>query len=1420
MTKQYLIEPKMKNLSEIRGIEEISLLFPDLQVLAGIEIEKIIINCQAQVVTLWLRTPEEIGDELKAEIEQGLSGLLKAKCKAKVAKKTVNSAVFDHRAFNLQALAGGIKEKFPGIYAWLTSSPLELEADHTLIININTPLALDYIRPREQQLLNYIQKRSGMSFKLRYEVSEEPLEIPPFQEFAFEEESYRQDFTPPQNRQKVSEVLLGSKIKEGAQWIKDLQEEDEKVVIEGEVLKTEIRSLKSGRNLLLFDLTDYTDSISVKAFATQKQDPSSLVQKGMWLRVKGNLQYDDYAKEIVFMARSIQVTSAPEIVDEVEEKRIELHLHTKMSAMDSLVDLEKAIKMAAEWGHKAIAITDHGVLQAFPEAARLGAKYGIKIIYGMEGYLVNDEEPIVFNPPSSAFFDGPLVVVDIETTGLNPRREELLEIGAVKIVNGEVSEVFEKLVRPTRSIPPKIRALTGITNEMVKEAPLPEDVLSEFKEFATGAVLAAHNAQFDLGFLQEKFEKHLDYDFTPPVVDTLALSRALWSHLKSHRLDAVAKELGIVQQQHHRAGDDAQTAWRILEKGLELCKERSLKNWSNLNLLAPEIHPENLHTYHIILLVKDLTGLQNLYKLVSASHLKYFHRHPRIPRSLLSEFREGLLLGSACEAGELFSALLNGVDEENVQMIADFYDFLEIQPLPNNEFLIREDRATKEELVEINKKIYRLGEKLGKPVVATGDVHFLRPEEAIFRQILLAGQGYEDADQQPPLYLRTTKEMLQEFSYLGEDLAYRVVVENPREIEAEIGEIKPVPDGFFPPKIPGAEEEIRDTSYRRAEEIYGHPLPAIVVERLERELKSIIGHGYAVLYLIAQKLVKKSLDDGYLVGSRGSVGSSLVATLCGITEVNPLPAHYLCAKCHYHEFMETGAVGSGYDLPDKNCPRCGAALVKDGQDIPFATFMGFEGDKEPDIDLNFSGEYQPIVHRYTEELLGKGYVFRAGTITGLAEKTAFGFVKGYMEEKGLILRQAEINRLVQGCTGVRRSTGQHPGGMIVVPKDQEIYKFTPIQYPANDRNAEWVTTHFDYHGALESRLVKLDILGHDDPTVIRMLQDLTGVDPQSVPLDDAKTMKLFSSVEPLGITPEELGFDLGTLGIPEFGTGFARQMLEDTKPQTFSELICISGLSHGTNVWLGNAQDLIKNKQATLSEVISTRDNIMNDLIFRGVPPKSAFTIMEKVRKGRGLEEEDVRLLKENHIPEWYIDSCLKIKYLFPKAHAAAYVMMGFRIAYFKVYYPEAFYAAYFSVRANDFNADLVLQGQEFVKKYLKELQSKGNEITAKEKSLYAILEVVLEAMLRGIKFLPVDLYHSDATRFLITPAGLLMPLISIQGLGEAAARTLVLARNDGEFYSIEDLKTRARLSSTVIEVLARQGCLDGLPATNQLTLF
>ena len=1274
-------------------------------------------------------------------------------------------------------------------------------------------------------MVGCLQELTGKKLKLRYEVVEEerPLPVLPEEypiEYPIIEEPTPPAAPPPPAPTAPGRVLLGAKIREEASAIKDISTVEDKVVIEGEVLTTEVRNLKSGRNLLLFDLTDFSDSITVKAFATKKYDPSTTVQKGMWLKVKGTLQYDDYAKEVILMAQSIQIAAAPERQDEAAEKRIELHLHTKMSAMDGLVDLEKAIKTAAGWGHEAIAITDHGVVQAFPEAARLGRKYGIKIIYGMEGYLVNDREPIVTAAPDCAFSDLPLVVVDIETTGLNPQRAELLEIGAVKVEKGEVTAVFNELVRPKRSIPYKITQLTGITEEMVKDAARPAEVLSRFKEFAAGAIFVAHNARFDLGFLRVKFKQYLEEEFAPPTVDTLALSRALWPEWKSHRLDAVAKGLGIIQEQHHRAGDDALTAWKILEKSLERCRERSYHKWSDLNALSTEVQPENLHPYHILLLVKDQTGLKNLYKLVSESHLKYFHRHPRIPRSLLAEYREGLLLGTACEAGELFSALLNGVEEQQVERIAAFYDFLEIQPLTNNEFLVREDRLTKEELIELNRQICRLGEKLGKPVVATGDVHFLRPEDEIFRRILMAGQGYADAEEQPLLYLRTTEEMLAEFSYLGEELAHQVVVANPQQIAAEIGEVKPVPDRFYPPKLPGAEEEIRSTTYRRAEELYGKPLPQLVADRLELELKSIIGHGYAVLYLIAQKLVKKSLDDGYLVGSRGSVGSSLVATMCGITEVNPLPAHYRCPHCHYSEFMETGAVGSGFDLPEKDCPQCGQLLVKDGQDIPFATFMGFEGDKEPDIDLNFSGEYQPVVHRYTEELLGKGYVFRAGTITGLAEKTAYGFVRSYLEERGINPRQAEINRLVQGCTGVRRSTGQHPGGMIVHPQDQEIYKFTPIQYPANDQKAEWVTTHFDYHNALEGRLVKLDILGHDDPTVIRMLYDFTGVDPLTIPFDEPRTMKLFSSAEPLGLTPEQLGFDLGTLGIPEFGTGFARQMLEETKPQTFSELLCISGLSHGTNVWLGNAQELIKAEQATLSEVISTRDKIMNDLIFRGVPPKQAFTIMEKVRKGRNLDAEDIQLLQEYEIPDWYIDSCLKIKYLFPKAHAAAYVMMGFRIAYYKVYYPEAFYAAYFSTRANEFNAELVLQGEEYIKNYLKELDAKGNGLTAKEKSLYAILEVAREAMLRKIKFLPVDLYQSDATRFLITPDGLLMPLVSIPGLGETAAQAVVKARAEGEFVSIEDLKNRARLSSNVIEVLTEQGCLKGLPETNQLTLF
>lgn len=1422
MGRQYFLKPAVRKLREIRGIDRISLSLRARRLIQECEIEKVAVNCSEKSMSVWLKSPVPNEDNTRAELENFLTNLLGSPCR--IIGPELEQSRKDQRG-DLPALIKKLQDELPGISGWLSSSSApEILNANMLVLKVNSEMAVEYLKRQERKVIDFFRRELGRSFVLHYEVVEEDLypPVPDDEEYINSLISAPPEPSPREKIKAIDEVLLGTKIKGEPRSIREAVAEENGVIIEGRVIRKETRTLKTGKNLLIFDLTDFTDSITVKVFPPKKQDlVEKIIEEGIWLRVKGDLSDDKFAGELVMIAQDIQAVPEPAAVtDEAETKRVELHLHTKMSAMDSTVDLEEAIHLAASWGHKAIAVTDHGVVQAFPEAAKLGKKHGIKIIYGMEGYLVNDEEPILLSPPSGLIEETPVVIVDIETTGFNPQREEILEIGAVRVEGGEVAAEFSTFVRPGKKIPYRITELTGITPEMVEDARGPEEVLPEFLDFAAGAVLVAHNAQFDVGFLRQKSRSHLGKEFHPPVLDTLALSRALWPEFKSHKLNVIAKELGISQEHHHRAFDDARTAWEIYKRAMVLCKEKGINKWEEINFLNREIKPELLKTYHILLLVKDQTGLKNLYRLVSESHTAYFHRHPRIPRSLLVKYREGLLLGTACEAGELFTALLDGEDEEKIRKIAEFYDFLEIQPLGNNDFLIREGRITKEELMTLNRRICELGEEWGKPVVATGDVHFLRPNDEIFRRILMAGQGYEEADRQPPVYLRTTAEMLAEFSYLPPELAYRVVVENSLLITKEIGEVQPVPSDFFPPKIPGAEEEIRRMAYTRAIQLYGDPLPPLVRDRLELELKSIIGHGYAVLYLIAHKLVKKSLDDGYLVGSRGSVGSSFVATMCEITEVNPLPAHYRCPECRYSEFKETGAIGSGYDLPVKDCPRCGRPLLKDGQDIPFATFMGFEGDKEPDIDLNFSGEYQAKVHKYTEELFGKGYVFRAGTITGLAEKMAFGFIRGYMEDRKIKFRQAEINRLVKGCTGVRRSTGQHPGGMIVVPQDQEIYNFTPIQYPANDRNAEWVTTHFDYHGALEGRLVKLDILGHDDPTVIKMLHDLTGIDPRTVPMDDPQTMKIFSSAEPLGISPEDLGFDLGTLGIPEFGTGFVRQMLAETKPTTFSELLYISGLSHGTNVWLGNAQDLIRNGQAKLSEVISTRDNIMNDLIFRGVSPKTAFKIMEKVRKGRGLADDEIKVMKEHQIPDWYIDSCLKIKYLFPKAHAAAYVMMAFRIAYFKVHYPEAFYATYFTVRADEFDADLVLKGEGYIRDLLREIQGKGNDASAKEKNLATILEIILEAMLRGIRFLPVDLYASDAVKFIITPDGFRPPLISLPGLGENAARYIVQAREEKEFCSVEDLKTRARLSSAVIEVLQNHGCLKSLPATNQLTLF
>jgi DNA polymerase III subunit alpha, Gram-positive type len=1433
MQEQYVIKPNNRSLKAFKGIEEVSFSFPVVPVLEEGLISEILVNTKESSWQITLFLKSELDPGQVRELEHALGGLVLGLSKVHlriVYPKDLPPLEerIDRNWDRIISAAGG---KFPTVNGWLAEAKYRLINNSLLEVQVRNKAGVEILTNRAVELKELIEDFILGEVGLSFVVGD------------FTEKIFDDDLQKEQAEQKMlkslleakpakegsrskpeqsGEVIYGKKFSGETNPIKQLVEEAEQAIVYGEIFQFESRVSKSGKKFYLGAITDYSDSISFKIFPRSPEPIEERIREGSWVKLKGNVQFDPYAKEIVMLVSDIMPARARAREDNAEEKRIELHLHTKMSAMDATIEAVDAVKQAAKWGHKAIAITDHGGVQAYPDAFKAAQQTGVKVIYGLEGYLVDDGVPIVIGATEESIDEATYVVFDLETTGLNPWKEGLLEIGAVKIQNGVVLDEFSSLINPGREIPPEIQKLTGITPEMVKDQPSPREVLQSFLDFLGEApVLVAHNAQFDVNFLKAQSQLLLERKVEPVYLDTLGLSRSVWPEFKSHRLNTVAKELGIQLLQHHRAVDDAKCAAEILLKAFVKVKERKFTRIAEINSLIKESGVEHLRTNHLIILAKNQTGLKNIYRLVSDSHVKYFHRHPRIPRSRLLELREGLILGTACEAGEFFQAMLDGASEEKLVEIAGFYDYLEIQPLTNNQFLVDNQKVkSREELMDYNRAICSLGAKLGKPVVATGDVHFLHPHEEVYRQILLVGQNFDDADRQALLFYRTTQEMLEEFAYLGPELAAEVVIKNPHRILELIEDVRPIPKDFCPPKIPGADEEIREMSYRRAGELYGDPIPQLILDRLEWELKSIIGHGYAVLYIIAHKLVKKSLDDGYLVGSRGSVGSSLVATMCSITEVNPLPPHYRCSECRYSEFIESGTIGSGYDLPRKNCPTCGRPLIKDGQDIPFATFMGFEGDKEPDIDLNFSGDYQPKVHRYTEELFGKGYVFRAGTITGLADKMAFGFVKGYMEAKGIKLRLAEINRLVKNCTGVRRSSGQHPGGMVVVPQDQEIYNFTPIQFPANDKKAEWITTHFDFHGALEGRLVKLDILGHDDPTVIRMLHDITGIDPRTVPLDDPETMKIFSQVAPLGITADDLGFDLGSLGIPEFGTGFVRQMLDDTKPTTFSELIYISGLSHGTNVWLGNAQELIKKGTAKLPEVISTRDDIMNYLIVKGLPPKTSFKIMEKVRKGKGLEPDDITIMKENHVPDWYIDSCLKIKYMFPKAHAVAYVMMAFRIAYFKVHHPVAFYATYFSVRADEFDAGIVVQGDRAIQKYLGEIRLKGNEATQREKNMETILELVLEAMLRGILFLRVDIYRSNPNKFIITPEGLLPPLASLQGLGDNAANSLAAARAEGEFLSIEDLKNRARLSSTVIEVLQTHGCLKGMTESDQLSLF
>ncbi|PTM58967.1 DNA polymerase III catalytic subunit PolC type [Desmospora activa DSM 45169] len=1218
-------------------------------------------------------------------------------------------------------------------------------------------------------------------------------------------------------------VTIGYDFNDEPILIKEITDEERRVCIKGKVFKVEMRELRSGRTLLTFNVTDYSDSIAVKVFARDKEDAATLtrIKDGMWVALRGSVQYDTFARDLVVMANDIREVKPYKRMDTADEKRVELHLHTAMSAMDGVYDPGEMVKRAAEWGHPAVAITDHGVLQAYPDAFSAGKKHGIKILYGLEAFVVDDGVSVVMNEEKRLLKEDTYVVFDVETTGLSAMHDEIIELAAVKVENGAIVDRFESFVNPHRPLSATITELTSITDDMVKDAPDLDAVLPDYLNFIEGTVLVAHNARFDMGFLQAGAKKIGREPVKNPVIDTLELGRLLYPRLKNHRLNTLCKQFDIDLTQHHRAIYDAEATGYLLWKMLEDCVERELPRLDQLNQLTGERDVSRLRPFHGIVLVENLTGLKNLYKMVSESHLNYFHRTPRIPRSLLQKYREGLIVGSGCEKGELYEAALTKSPEE-VEAIAEFYDYLEIQPIEVNRHLVEKELVENEErLRDANRLLVEIGEKLGKPVVATSNAHYLDAWDSPFRDILAFNQtgGFRNSGPLSPVHFRTTDEMLAEFSYLGEEKAIEVVVTNPRAIADRIEEMKPFPDDLHTPIIEGAEEELRQICYDTAREMYGEPLPTIVEERLEKELGSIIKHGFAVIYLISQKLVVKSLQDGYLVGSRGSVGSSFVATMSHITEVNPLPPHYVCPSCKHSQFIADGTVASGFDLPDKDCPECGSNMKKDGHDIPFETFLGFKGDKVPDIDLNFSGEYQPQAHKYTEELFGKDYVYRAGTISTVAQKTAFGYVKKFEEEKGQQWRSAEIDRMVEGCSGVKRTTGQHPGGQMVIPQNLEVFDFTPIQRPADDVKSETITTHFDYH-AISGRLLKLDILGHDDPTVIRMLQDLTGVDPQSIPVDDPEVMKLFSGTESLGITPEELGTVTGTLGIPEFGTRFVRQMLEDTKPTTFSELVRISGLSHGTDVWLNNAQDLVRNGTAVLSEVISTRDDIMIYLIYKGMDPSIAFKLMEKVRKGKGLTEEEGELMRQHDVPQWYIDSCRKIKYMFPKAHAVAYVLMAVRIAWFKVYHPIEYYATYFTVRADDFDVELVLKGKDAVKKAIVEIEEKGVSASPKEKGLLTILESVREMLARGLTFQRVDLYRSDATHFKVEGDSLIPPFSSVSGIGTNAAKNIVVARQDGEFLSIEDLTKRARVTSAVVEVLKRLGCLDEMPESNQLTLF
>ncbi len=1238
--------------------------------------------------------------------------------------------------------------------------------------------------------------------------------------------------------------LKGRRIADRPVPIGELAEDSGIVVIEGTVTGVnEPKELKGGETVLAtFAVYDDTSTIYCKAFyqyrtrrAARDQTPPlpteeerkrvsdqiGQIKNGMRVRIRGDCRMDTYLGELSVMVRDMQQMPKIERKDLSEEKRVELHMHTNMSTMDATAEAGALIAQAARWGHPAVAITDHGCSQAFPAAFGAAKKNNIKLLPGVEGYLC-DLVPIVIDADDRPL-NTPIVVLDFETTGLSHAMDRIIEVGAVKLVDGQVTEELSLLCDPGVPLKPKISELTGITDLMLRGKESPAQSVQKLLDFIGDCPVAAHNAPFDMGMLQAECDR-MGVEFRTPVLDTLTFSRKLFPQQKSHKLGAVCRQLGVSLKNAHRAVHDAAATAQCLARMLDMARGKGAKTLRDIDAV---ISGETLgESYHIILLCKTQKGMQNLNHLISDSNIRYFYRHPNMPRHLINQYREGLILGSACEAGELFRAIVDGKPESEIERIASWYDYLEIQPIGNNQFMIRNGTARDEEhLRDFNRRIVALGEKLHKPVVATGDVHFLNPEDAIYRTILQAGLGYEDCDNQPPLYFKTTDEMLEEFSYLGHEKAREVVIENPRKIADMVEELRLFPkhpEGkeTFQPFWEDAANDIETRSWTRAKELYGDPLPEIVQKRLEKELGSIIGYGFSTLYSIAQKLVSKSLSDGYLVGSRGSVGSSFVATMCGITEVNPLPPHYRCDHCHKMFLTPPGLASVGVDLPDKNCEICGNKLAKDGYDIPFEVFLGFKGDKVPDIDLNFSGEYQPRAHAYIEELFGKGFVYRAGTISGLAEKTAYGFAAKYLEERGIKAGRAHKERLAAGCVGVKRTTGQHPGGIVVLPKEYDICQFTAIQHPADDIEGTTLTTHYDFN-SMHDILVKLDCLGHDDPTMMHRLEELTGVNFREIPLDDQKVMSLFSKPDALGVTVDQIMWETGTLGIPEFGTSFVRGMLMETKPTTMEELIRISGLSHGTDVWLGNAQEIINSGKAKLAQCFCTRDDIMNFLISKGMQEKMSFDIMESVRKGRGLKPEWEEAMREHDVPEWAIDSCHKIKYMFPRGHAVAYVTMGLRVAWYKVYRPQAYYAAYFTIRGDGFDAARMLLSVETLRDRLTDFQNREEKMSVREKQEENAYRMLLEMQMRGIHMLPVDLYKSDATRFLIEDGNLRCPFTSINGFGESAVQGIIDTRDpDRPYLSVEDLQNRAHVGSSVIEMLRGQGALDGMPETSQVDLF